>query len=79
MVSSLMCRTQLFADLSLNIIVNSNEQNHTVTEKTENDLIDDIRPEIWFRIPFLGKQGEFFGKKLLRKYSVISHKRSNLL
>ena len=33
----------------------------------QNDFSDDPRPKIWIRIPFLGKQGEFLVKKLLRK------------
>ena len=33
----------------------------------QNDFSNDPRPKIWIRIPFLGKQGEFLVKKLLRK------------
>ena len=32
-----------------------------------NDFSDDLRPKIWIRMPFLGKQGEFLVKKRLRK------------
>ena len=82
MVSPLMCGPQLFSELSLNIM---SIQTNTITqlrEKIGNDLIDDIRPKIWTRMPFLGKQGGFLVglKRFYRKYSVISQKRrSNLL
>ena len=33
----------------------------------QNDSSDDTRPKIWLRIPFMGKQGEFLVKKLLKK------------
>ena len=68
MVSPLMGGPQInYLQTLAQIYVNSNEYNHTTTEKTENDLIHDIRPKIRVRVPFLGKQGEFLVKKLLKK------------
>ena len=32
--------------------ISSNRHNHTAMDKTENDLIDDIRPKIWIRVLF---------------------------
>ena len=41
---------------------------HNIHEiPSQNDSSDDIRPRIWLRIPFMGKQGEFLVKKLLKK------------
>ena len=74
-------RTSIILRLKSKYNVNSNEHYHTATEKIGNDLIDDIRPKIWTRMPFLGKQGGFLVglKRFYRKYSVISQKRrSNL-
>ena len=34
---------------------------------SQNDSSGDTRPRIWLRIPFMGKQGEFLVKKLLKK------------
>ena len=65
-------RTSIIRRLKSKYNVNSNEHNHTATEKTENDLIDDIRPKIWIRVPFLGKQSEFLVKKLLKKIQRIN-------
>ena len=62
MVSPLMCRPQLFADLSPNIM---SIQTNTITqqrEKTENDLIEDIKPKIWIRVPFLVSRVNFWLK-----------------
>ena len=35
--------------------------------RTQNDFSDDARTKIWIRTPFLGKQGEFLAKNLLKK------------
>ena len=62
MVSPLMCGPQLFADLSPNIM---SIQTNTITqqrEKTENDLIEDIKPKIWIRVPFLVSRVNFWLK-----------------
>ena len=41
---------------------------HNINEiPSQNDSSDDTRPKIWLRIPFMGKQGEFLVKKLLKK------------
>ena len=57
MIFPLWWRPQLFADLSPDILsIQMNTITCTATEKTENNLIDDIRPKIWIRISFLGKQ-----------------------
>ena len=34
---------------------------------SQNDYSDDVRPKIWLRIPFTGKQGEFLVKTFLNK------------
>ena len=49
-------RTSIIRRLKSKYNVNLNEHvhNHTCMEKTGNDLIDDIRPKIWIRMPFLG-------------------------
>ena len=44
------------------------ETNTNINEiPSQNDSFDDTRPRIWLRIPFMGKQGEFFVKKKLLK------------
>ena len=50
--------------------VNSSKDssNHNTNEvSTQNDFSDDARPKIWIRIPFLGKEGEYLVKNLLKK------------
>ena len=50
--------------------VNSSKDssNHNTNEVfTQNDFSDDARPKIWIRIPFLGKEGEYLVKNLLKK------------
>ena len=45
-----------------------NSSNHNTNKvSTQNDFSDDARPKIWIRIPFLGKQGEYLVKNLLKK------------
>ena len=41
-------------------------KNH-LTEQTGTDTSEDVSPKIWLRIPFLGKQGEFLVKRLIKK------------
>ena len=44
------------------------EYKHNIHEiPSQNDSSDDTRPRIWLGIPFMGKQGEFLVKKLLKK------------
>ena len=49
---------------------NSNDPapySNTSSEKNSSNIADDNFSKIWVRIPFLGKQGEYLGKKLIRK------------
>ena len=77
-------RFSIIRKLKAKYEVNSNtycSKHNTDELPPQNDFSDDPRPKIWIRIPFLGKQGEFLVKKLLRKIqrmSGISHNRSNL-
>ena len=41
-------------------------KNH-LTEQTGTDTSEDVSSKIWLRIPFLGKQGEFLVKRLIKK------------
>ena len=36
-------------------------------QANDNDAFEDIRPKIWIRIPYLGRKGKFFVKKLVKK------------
>ena len=49
--------------------VNSNADcnKHNINEIPSQNVSSDTRPTIWLRIPFMGKQGEFLVKKLLKK------------
>ena len=49
---------------------NSNDSapySNTSSENNSNNIADENISKIWVRIPFLGKQGEFLVKKLIRK------------
>ena len=78
MISKFMSWNGFPANVRLSIIrklktkyqVNSSKDssNHNTNEvSTQNDFSDDARPKIWIRIPFLGKQGEYLVKNLLKK------------
>ena len=63
-------RFSIIRKLKAKYEVNSNTycSKHNTNElPPQNDFSDDPRPKTWIRIPFLGKQGEFLVKKLLRK------------
>ena len=63
-------RFSIIRKLKAKYEVNSNAycSKHNTNElPPQNDFSHDPRPKIWIRIPFLGKQGEFLVKKLLRK------------
>ena len=40
---------------------------NTSSENNSNSIVDENISKIWVRIPFLGKQGEYLVKKLIRK------------
>ena len=49
---------------------NSNDPapySNTSSENNSNNIADENISKIWVRIPFLGKQGEYLVKKLIRK------------
>ena len=49
---------------------NSNDpapSSNTSSENNSNNIADENISKIWVRIPFLGKQGEYLVKKLIRK------------
>ena len=44
-----------------------NLSKNQLTEQTGTDTSEDVSPKIWLTIPFLGKQGEFLVKRLIKK------------
>ena len=44
-----------------------NLSKNQLTEQTSTDTSEDVSPKIWLTIPFLGKQGEFLVKRLIKK------------
>ena len=44
-----------------------NLSKNQLIEQTGTDTSEDVSPEIWLRIPFLGKQGDFLVKRLIKK------------
>ena len=58
---------RLFFAANTNVWICAHPIIELATGLTENEMTDDIRPKIWIRISFLGKQGEFLVKKLLKK------------
>ena len=57
---------KLKAKYKVNCSVDCNK--HNINEiPSQNDSFDDTRPRIWLTITFMGKQGEFLVKKLLKK------------
>ena len=63
-------RFSIIRKLKAKYEVNScaNCSKHNINEiPSQNDFSHDTRPKIWLRIPFMGKQGEFLVKKLLKK------------
>ena len=62
-------RFSIIRKLKTKYQVNSSKDssNHNANEiSTRNDFSDDARPKIWIRISFLGKQGKFLVKNLLK-------------
>ena len=71
-----MCRFSIIRKLKAKYEVDSSTDcsKHNINEiPSQNNSSDDTRPRIWLRIPFMGKQGEFLVKKLLKKNTAESH------
>ena len=50
-----------------NAIINRLLKKHTQTQQNNNETLDDIRPKIWIRLPYLGNHGENLVRTLLKK------------
>ena len=51
-----------------NAIINRLLKKHTQTQQNNNnETLEDIRPKIWIRLPYLGNHGENLVRTLLKK------------
>ena len=50
-----------------NAIIDRLLKKHTQTQQNNNETLDDIRPKIWIRLPYLGNHGENLVRTLLKK------------
>ena len=66
--SKLLWLGMVFLHVSKNAIINRLFEKHTQTPQNNNsETLEDIRPKIWIRLPYLGKHGENLVRTLLKK------------
>ena len=62
-----------------NTIINRLRKKHAKKQNSNNEPLEDTRPKIWIRPPYLGNHGENLVKIYLRKFNVASSSRLTLL